>query len=95
MCGTVVVFPNLETPSVGKKRLRHPDSTTSSARDLMRAEPGRDGNSFRLPSDNFSTPTNDERKIRTHFHFWGNQKISNVRKLGLVANATCHTAICK
>lgn len=95
MCRTVVVFSSLETPSVGKKRLRYPASATSSARDLMTAETGRGGNSFRLPSDNFSTPTNDERKIRTHFHFWGIQKKSNLRKLGLVANAVCHAAFCK
>lgn len=91
-----MVFPNLETPSVGmKKKLRYPASATSSARDLMTAERGRGGNSLRLPSDNFSTPTNDERKIRTHFHFWGIQKKSNLRKLGLVVNATCHAAFCK
>lgn len=91
-----MVFPNLKTPSVGKKTLRYPASTTSSARDLMTAEMGRDGNNFRLPSDNFSTPTNDEKEIRTHFHFLGNQKIKcNLRKLGLVVNATCHAAFCK
>lgn len=61
----------------------------------MTADMGRGGNSVRLPSDNFSTPTNGERKIQAHFHFWGTQKKSNLKKLGLVVNTTCHAAFCK
>jgi len=95
MCRTVVVFPGLETPSVGKKSLRYPASATGSARDSMTADTVRGGNSVRLPSDSFSTPTNDERKTRAHFHFSGIQKRSNLKKLGLVVNTMCHGAFCK
>lgn len=61
----------------------------------MTADMRRGGNSVRLPSDNFSTPTNNERKIRAHFPFWGIQKKSNLKKLGLVVNTMCHAAFCK
>lgn len=61
----------------------------------MTADMGRGGNSVGLPSDNVSTPTNDERKIRAHFYFWGIQKKSNPKKLGLVVNTVCHASFCK
>lgn len=61
----------------------------------MRADMGRDGHSARLPSDNSSDPTNNGRKIRTHFHFWGIQLKSNLKELGLVVNTKCHAAFCK
>lgn len=69
MCGTVVGFPNLETPSVGKKRPRYPASAISSARYSMTADMGKGGNSVRRPSDNFSTTTNDERKKKSEHIF--------------------------
>lgn len=61
----------------------------------MTVDTGRGGNSVSLPSDNFSTPTNDEGKTRARFHFWGIQKESNLKKLGLVVNTMCCAAFCK
>jgi len=61
----------------------------------MTADSRRGGNRIRLPSDSSSSPTNNGRKIRAHFHFWGIQKESNLKKLGLAVNTMCHAAFCK